>query len=624
MRKFSKHQALKPTMRSALFAAVLALGVLLVPAAHADPATRSCGQVLLPMADGVRLHGWVNREEPMVARPVLLTISSYQNSNCPGGGSYYVSPTVANRMTMVFINMRGSGASEGTYDLFGPNTQSDIHAVIGWITRQPWSNGRIVLAGSSGNGLFMMDALKEPAVKAAVAETTCADLYECFHRGGANAQQVAGVYFANMMQGYEAGAQLRLQNGTAANPSPAQQLAAFPEVEAQALQHPLRDQFWKQRSVLDELARLDKPVMYTSSNYDLLDPTSQWSEARHAWVNLGLSHSVWSDYVGLSHSPQAYQDVIWNQLNEFVAHFGLGDGPVPPRVALMIGDGGFPAWEKQHAYLRTDRRWPLPDTRWTDLHLSAARSGSATSLNDGTLSSRTTADAGDTVPLVSSPGIGQDLRVAMLGPALVRADAGYEVVDATSPLWDLRREEAAGLTFTTPVLQHNLEVSGPILAHLWASARATDFTWAVRLTDVAPDGSSQWITDGYLRASMRGFDARRSLKVDGRLVRPWRDYDASDPVVAGDPTEYVVALQDASNVFRAGHRLRFDILPVAGAGYDTADVPGAGVLTLLHDQAHPSRLQIPVIPGRCQHAVPMTPGDPPLEPCARSFAAAAR
>jgi len=325
-----------------------------------------------------------------------------------------------------------------------------------------------------------------------------------------------------------------------------------------------------------------------------------------------MSHSIWADYGSLGASPPRYQEMILSQVNQFVAHFGLGEGPVPPKVALMIADGGFPAWEKQQVYLRQDAAWPLPQTQWTDLHLSAPRA----------LAEQGTDDPGDTLPLISSPGIGQDLRTAILAPALVRANSGYETVDATAPVWDLRREEAAGLTFTTPVLRRNLEVGGPILAHLWAATAATDFTWVVRLTDVAPDGASQWITDGYLRASMRRYDLSRSGKADGRLVRTWRPYDLVEDVPIDEPTEYLVQLADASNVFRAGHRLRFDVLPIAGAGYDTASVPGAGLFTLLHDKAHPSRVQIPVIPARCQDAVPMLASGAPLEPCAASYAAA--
>src|SRR3954471_14732967 len=107
----------------------------LASTAHAARSERACGQVLLPMKDGVRLHGWVNREDPVTPRPVLLTISSYQNSGCPGGSSYYVNPSVANQMTMVFISMRGSGASEGRYDLFGSDTRRDINDVLDWVVR---------------------------------------------------------------------------------------------------------------------------------------------------------------------------------------------------------------------------------------------------------------------------------------------------------------------------------------------------------------------------------------------------------------------------------------------------------------------------------------------------------
>jgi len=145
----------------------------------------------------------------------------------------------------------------------------------------------------------------------------------------------------------------------------------------------------------------------------------------------------------------------------------------------------------------------------------------------------------------------------------------------------------------------------------------------VRLTDVAPDGPSEWITDGYLRASMRRYEPARSIYDGSRLVRAWRPYDALQPVLSSDPVEYVVQLQDSSNVFRAGHRLRFDVLPVASSGFGTSDVPGAGAITLLHDAAHPSSLQLPVIPARCQDAVPMLPTGTPLDRCASSYAEAA-
>jgi len=597
--------------------------MLLTGIAQATP--RSCSEFLLPMHDGVRLYGWVNREDPAVPRPVLLTISSYQNNSCPGASSYYVSPQVANQFTMVFINMRGSGASEGTFDLFGPDTQSDIHTIVQWTASQPWSNGTIIATGASGNGIFIIDALREPQVTAAAPITACPDLYRCFHHGGANGQQISGVYFANMASGYEAGAQAREKYGTYSNPDPAQQLAAFPEVEATALQNPLYDDYWSQRSLLSQSAALQKPIMWTTSDFDLLEPLDALPLAANAYLNMGMSHSVWCDFA-LSQCPAAYRQTILNQLNQFVSYYGLGQGQPPPRVALMTSDGGFPAWEKQDAFMRTEDAWPLPETNWTDLYLSGEHTGSATSLNDGSLTTdrphQRTTSAAETVPLESSPGSGQDLRTEMLAPVLARADGGQETVDASTPLWDLRREEVGGLTYTTPAFTQNLEATGPILLDLWARTVASDFTWSIRLTDVAPDGSSEWITDGYLRASLRQYDARRSQRISGRIVRVWQPFDAAEPIPLERPAEYLIQIADASNIFRAGHRLRLDILPVAGAGFDTGNPPGAGTVTILHDHRHPSRLQLPIIPARCQSDIATSPAQGTLSACAQSYTSA--
>lgn len=608
-------------LRWGVRALAVVLGVALAcSAATAGAAVpRTCDQVLLPMHDGVRLHGWVNHEKVAAPRPVLLTISSYQNDHCPGGSSYAVAPNVASQMTMVFINMRGSGASEGTYDLLGADTKSDIHEVIAWAASQPWSDGSIVVAGASGNALFMIHALAEPAVIAAIAQTSCSDMYRCLHRGGATGLQVGAVYLANMLMGYQAGLPIRQQQGTYGAPEPVEQIVGLPAAEAQALLHPTYDDFWSLRSLLSKLGSLGKPVLYTTSNFDLLDVFDNWSETRNAWINLGISHSVWWDFA-LSKAPQRYRDVIFGQVNDFVSHFALHTGPEPPRVAQMIADGGFPAWHQGHAYLRTSSSWPLPHTQHTQLALAGEKSGSATSVNDGTLT-ETTPTGADTVPLISSPGVGQDLRTAMLGPVLTRGSGGPDLSDATAALWDLRREEAFGLTYTTPVLEQNLELGGPVLARIWATSTAADFTWVLRLTDVAPGGASEWITDGFLRAQMRITDDQRAQRdaQTGRVFRVWRDYTTPLAVPAEQPLEYAVQLADASNIFRAGHRIRLDVLPLAGAGYATGDAPTAGVLTLLHDRAHRSTLQLPVVPSSCADTTPLTEAVKPLTGCAAGY-----
>src|SRR5207237_6237027 len=67
------------------------------------------------------------------------------------------------------------------------------------------------------------------------------------------------------------------------------------------------------------------------------------------------------------------------------------------------------------------------------------------------------------------------------------------------------------LVFTSEVLEHDLEVTGPVKVLLWAATSAPSTDWVARLCDVSPDGRSLNLTDGVLRghdgrAAQRGAD----------------------------------------------------------------------------------------------------------------------
>jgi uncharacterized repeat protein (TIGR01451 family) len=186
---------------------------------------------------------------------------------------------------------------------------------------------------------------------------------------------------------------------------------------------------------------------------------------------------------------------------------------------------------------------------------------------------------------------------------------------------DLQSDESNALTYTTPPLSHNLEVTGPITLRLFASSTTSNFDWVVRLTDVWPDGSSNWITGGQLRASLRRIDDDRSLENGaGDIVYPYYPFDTHQAVPTGQVVEYQIAVDPTSNVFKAGHRLRLDVIGTGAAMLDAADAPGAGpgVVTIYRGQDHPSSLLLPVIPGRCQDSVPLLLTTPALDPCAGS------
>jgi putative CocE/NonD family hydrolase len=247
--------------------------------------------------------------------------------------------------------------------------------------------------------------------------------------------------------------------------------------------------------------------------------------------------------------------------------------------------------------VRGESSWPLASTRWTQLRLGA----------NASLDTEPGAPGADTTPVVA--GSHPDMRTTAFA------------LGADTPT-DLSREEATGLTWTTPRLTRDLEVSGPLSLRLFATSTAPDLAWSVRLTDVWPDGRSEWITDGYLRAALRRVDPERSLRDrGGTIVRPWLTYDRVDLVPLAEPVEYRIDLIGTSNVFRAGHRLRLDLLGVSNAMADSARSGGTGVVQILRDPAHPSALMLPVIPGRCQSSKPLAP-DTPAVRCAGSYSEA--
>jgi len=144
------------------------------------------------------------------------------------------------------------------------------------------------------------------------------------------------------------------------------------------------------------------------------------------------------------------------------------------------------------------------------------------------------------------------------------------------------------LTFTTPPLERDTEVTGPVQVELWASSSAPDTDFVARLVDVFPDGRAYNLTDGIIRARYRS--ERPSL------LEP------------GQPYRFLIDLWATSNVFKAGHRIRLQVTssnfprwdrnPNTGHPFGT-DGPNDLVKaeqTILHDGDHPSHVLLPLVP----------------------------
>jgi predicted acyl esterase len=592
----------------ALLATTL-VGGLGGPVGADDPPVRLCDDTTIEMSDGARLHTWVSRLAPDTPKPVLLEIESYNvpSTTCPttlpsDGTDAYVDQSLVERFTLVHVSYRGTGSSEGLFDLTGPRTQADVDEVITWAAAQPWSDGRVVLTGQSGTGFAAHHGLSHPSVVAGLIYSSCADMYRCFRRGGIY-NTLPEVYMGRTEAGYAFGLPQRLAHGLALNPDPASQQLALTAAALRTKTETRNTTWWQERSALTALESVTAPVLYTSDAYDIVTPYEAYLRTPNARLVLGFGHSTES-LISLNAARHAL--LVRGVIDRFLRREVFGEAVADdPSVTLLTNTGSTDSWRAGETYVRGEDAWPLPATDWTSLHLDAGPGG-ATSLNDGGLSASVPAAGSDVAPLLTSPDLRVDTRTTswLLGDLLPG---------------DIRANEALGLTYTTPVLAQDMEVTGPITLRLVASTYAADLDWSVRLTDVHPDGRSELISDGYLRATLREVDPARSRVSSGGLrVRPFHTFSTSSPVPAGQKVTYEIEIIPTSNIFASGHRLRLDILPIASGGLDSLPLPGLGTIRVWRG-AGGSSLILPVIPAGCSTSTPLRPTDP-ARTCADSYA----
>ena len=143
------------------------------------------------------------------------------------------------------------------------------------------------------------------------------------------------------------------------------------------------------------------------------------------------------------------------------------------------------------------------------------------------------------------------------------------------------------LVYTSPVLEEEVEVTGPIEARLYVSSSAKDTDFTARLVDVYPNGKAYNVQEGILRARYRdGFDKKVWMS-------PGRVY------------EIKIDLHATSNYFGPGHRIRLEVSSSNFPRFDRNLNTGGDNYTetewviaknaIFHSKEYPSRIILPVI-----------------------------
>lgn len=239
---------------------------------------------------------------------------------------------------------------------------------------------------------------------------------------------------------------------------------------------------------------------------------------------------------------------------------------------------------EEEAWRSTDT-WPLPEEHRTPYYFSAGQSGSIESANDGTLTVATPDDDN------SADHYTVDYTATVTKPSRwsnVYGDGRGNIQPGVMNTVDNK-----GLTYTTAVLTKDTEITGHPVSHLWVTSTDDDGDFFVYLSEVLPDGTSIYVTEGKLRASHR----KISKPPYDNLGLPWHRSNESDVYPLPDePVELMFDMQPTSKLFRKGNRIRITVACSDTTNFETPIVDPIPVVTIYRSEKYPSHVVLPVIP----------------------------
>lgn len=564
---------------TALATLVLLSVVWAAPASVAqadEPAPQVTQDLRVATSDGAELLVRLGGRGPLVngtlpARPVIAEFSPYRPGCCiEYGGPEY---------NYLQVHIRGTGDSDGTFDALGPRTQDDLVEILDWACSQPWHNGHTGLYGFSASAIAVYNSLHQelPCVDTAVLGSGTHELYrDLLYPGGIpNGVPAAGV--------------LGLIGAPAVSAFPDRlgrdPLSLIPvalglgSIAVDYNLHPTLDEFWQQRGFRGDAN--DLPILMVDGFFDVESRGAFQAfqalrdDGAHLLV-VGAHDGVPVGSGGSDRQREQWYDRHLRNIDNGI--------DAEPTVQLFLANGDREDMLLDGDFVRFDGDdWPLPGTTWASLNLDPTPSGSATSINDGTLTLEEPEPATQSYPAAPSlPTATDPYNASILG-----------IFNQSPTLTDMTLAEPLGLSYTTEPFTSDVLAAGPASLELVLSSTTPETDLYAVLSDVDPTGTAHPMATGRLRSSYPEIDQTKSL-VDGNgnVVQPYGNYSAKTPVEIGQERRFHVEFWPIGNQFKTGHRLRLHILGISGASE-----PAPSAVNNVRLGPGASRLLFPVLPG---------------------------
>ncbi|MGE3804324.1 MAG: CocE/NonD family hydrolase [Gemmataceae bacterium] len=476
----------------------------------------------ITLSDGTRIAAriWMPKDAEANPVPAILEYIPYRKRDFMRSRDEPIHRYFALKgYASVRVDVRGSGDSEGVlHDEYSAQEHQDAREILKWIAGQPWCSGNIGMMGISWGGFnaLQVAALDPPELKAVISLCSTDDRY------ADDAHYAGGCLLNENMQW---GSVLMLY--TALPPDPEiveerwrdmwkQRLEAIEPFPVTWMRHPWRDDYWKHGSVCENYEAIKCPVYAIGG----------WADGYSNAVPRLLEHLK---------CPRKGLIGPW-------AHVFPHDGVPGPAIGFLqeavrwwdhwlkgqdtgiMAEPAYRVWMQesvppQPQYLDRPGRW-VAEASWPSPRIEPRRYF----LCPGYLSRRPDEEA----------------TLSFSSPQIIGVRAGEWCAfgaDGEMPR-DQRPDDGGSLVFDSRPLRERLEILGAPVLSFEVSVDRPVAVLAVRLCDVAPDGSSLRVTYGLLNLTHRD------------------SHETPSPLVPGQWYPIRVQLNHVAHAFPAGHRLR--------------------------------------------------------------------
>lgn len=580
--------------------------------------------VMVPMRDGVRLSTNIFTPKGAKGRlPVILWKTPYNEHKLRGSTQRYAIEAVKRGYAFIVQSERGRYLSEGTYEILG-KPQTDGYDTLSWIAAQGWSNGKVGTLGcsSSAEWQLALAAQNHPAHVAMVPMSAGAGIGKVGRFQEQGNWYTGGVprslFFVWL---YGVDNPLRAQLPTGLDEATRARIAQYNDLGAtkpkvdwnKRIRHlPVADLLtglgeppatfesfikrtpadpaWQDGGLYHEGMGWGVPALWFNSWYDVsIGPNLElFNHARAAGTDREASDNQYAVIAPVTHCAYAKlgPDTV-------VGERDMGDTSFDVSGAVF---GWFDRWLKGNArafpastprvryFSMGENRWKgaaqWPPKSAKPMRFYLHSNGRANSLyGNGRLDL--------SAPAAETP---DRFRYDPMNP--VPTVGGGDCCNGGIVIpgaFDQRGVEARNdvLVYTSEPLEEPLEVAGFVDAVLNVSSSKEDTDFAVKLVDVAPDGTAWIIGDTILRARYR----------DG--------FDRPTPMTPGQVYTLKPSPIATSLSFGTGHRIRVEItssnfpkfvrnLNTGGAN----EQESKGVVAdnmVHHDAENASYIELPVI-----------------------------